>query len=97
MVNFLAALAALAAILTFFGINPGQPLWGLPMPPSRKFLLRIMLALVAASLAMSGYGAYRGYHPKIVIIEKPVDRIVEKTVPADCPKTKPFRSVLSIP
>lgn len=92
MVDCVVALAALVAILDYFGIKPKRPLWGILMPLSRNWKLGIMLTLVAASLGMSGYGIYHSLRPKVVektvtvTVEKPVDRIVEKIVQAECPK-----------
>jgi hypothetical protein len=84
IVSVIAAIAGLLYILEYFGIKPEQPWSGFPMPLSRKWKLGIMLSLVGISLALSGYAAYRGYHPKIVeksvIVEKPVS----VTVP--CPE-----------
>jgi len=86
IVGVISALAALLYILEYFGVKPKSPSWGPSMPLSRNWKLAIMLILVAISLAMSGYAAYRGYRPKIV--EKPV--IVEKpitvSVPVPCPE-----------
>jgi hypothetical protein len=89
------ALAALVAILDYFGIKPKRPLWGILMPLTRNWKLAIMLILVAASLGMSAYGFYISFRPKVVektvtvTVEKPVDRIVEKEVPAKCPNSCP--------
>jgi hypothetical protein len=86
-VDAFVLLASLVAILDYFGVKPKQRSDGTKMSLSRRWKLAIMLTLVAASLALSGYGFYRSLHPRIVerIIEKPVDRIVEKMVPKDCP------------
>jgi hypothetical protein len=57
--NLIIAIAALVAILDWFGIKPKQfPEWKI-MPLSRRWKLAIMLLLVAASLAMSAYSLYR--------------------------------------
>src|SRR5258706_154188 len=48
-----------------------------------------MLAFIAASLGMSGYGFYRSLRPKIV--EKTVTVTVEKVVKPECPKTDSHR------
>jgi hypothetical protein len=88
MIDVLFALAALVAILDYFGIKPKQPIWGLAMPLSKNWKLLLMLGLVGLSLALSGYGYYRSSRPKIVekIVDRPVERIVEKLVPQECPK-----------
>jgi hypothetical protein len=96
IVDLIACLAGLVAILDYFGIKPKRKAEGGSMSLSRKWKLVIMLALVASSLGLSLYSFYRSRHPKIVekiiekpvekIVEKPVDRIVEKTLP--CPKAK---------
>src|SRR6266446_5224426 len=87
-VEVLGTIASIAVILEFFGMKPKSQDWWLIMPLSRRLKLFVMLALVAASLSMSGYGFYRSIHPKIVerVIEKSVDRIVEKIVPQQCPE-----------
>lgn len=82
----IVGLAALVAILDYFGIKPKRPLWGIVMPLNKNWKLGMMLALVVASLAMSGYGFYRSLRPRIVTVEKPVEKIVEKLVPQICPK-----------
>jgi hypothetical protein len=82
--NLLIALAALIAILDWFGIKPSPQSWGVVMPPSRRWKLAIMLGLVAASLGLSGYAFYRTLRPKIV--EKIVEKPVEKLVSQECPK-----------
>jgi hypothetical protein len=93
IVDCIVTLAAVVAILDYFGVKPKRPSWGLVMPLGRNWKLGIMLILVAASLGMSGYGFYRSLHPKIVektvtvTVDKPVDRVVEKLVPQKCPKT----------
>jgi hypothetical protein len=79
--DILLDVAALVAILAYFGIAPKKPLWGIAMPLSRNWKLVIMLVLVVLALGMSGYAAYRGYHPKSV--EKTV--IVEKSVSVATP------------
>jgi hypothetical protein len=88
ILNVLFGLAALVAILDYFGIKPKQRADGVKMTLSRRWKLAIMLTLVAASLGLSGYSFYRSRHPKIIekIIEKPVEKIVEKLVPQECPK-----------
>jgi hypothetical protein len=87
LIDGLVALAALVAILDYFGLKPREPIWGLTMPLSKNWKLAIMLGLVAASLGMSSYGFYRSYQPKIVekTVEKPVEKVVEKLVPQECP------------
>lgn len=59
IINGIVAVAALVAILDYFGIKPKQPLWGLTMPLSRNWKLGIMLGLLSASLGMSGLDLYR--------------------------------------
>jgi len=90
ILNILVGLAALVAILDYFGVKPKQRSDGGKMSIGRRWKLVLMLSLVAASLALSGYGFYRSIHPLIVekIVEKPVDRIVEKSVPMLCPEQK---------
>lgn len=89
IVDIIVISGSLAAVLDYFGIKP-KPSMGAASMPSRKWKLVIMLGLVALSLGLTGYAFYRSLRPKIVekIIEKPVDRIVEKEkiVPAECPK-----------
>jgi hypothetical protein len=89
ILNVLFALAAWVAILEYFGFKPKQRSGGGKMSLSRKWKLVLMLSLVGASLALSGYGFYRSFHPRIIekTVEKPVDRVVEKVVQAQCPKT----------
>jgi hypothetical protein len=79
------ALASLVAILDYFGIKPNSQSLGHVMPLSKKWKLVVMLALVIASLGMSGYSLYRSIRPKI--IEKVVEKIIEKPVPSPCPAT----------
>jgi len=95
VIDAIVALAALVAILDYFGLKPKHPLWGLAMPLNRNWKLGIMLGLVAASLGLSGYGFYRSLRPRIVerIVEKPVDRVVERVVQAECPKSAVQSSV----
>jgi hypothetical protein len=54
--------------------------------PSRK--ARVALGLSLLSACLSSFAAYHFFRPRLVekTVEKPVDRIVEKMVPADCPK-----------
>jgi len=87
VVDVIACLAGLVAILDYFGIKPKKPADGVKMTLPRKFKLAIMLALVGISLGLSGYSFYRSRHPKIIdrIVEKPVERIVEKPVSQNCP------------
>jgi len=87
--NILLGIAALVAILDYFGLKPKQRLGGSTMPLSRKWKLAIMLFLVASSLSLSIYSFYRSRHPKIVekIVEKPV--VVEKIIKPECPKSTP--------
>jgi hypothetical protein len=65
VIDAIVALAALVAILDYFGVKPKEPLGGIAMPLSRKWKLAIMLGLTAAALGMSGYGFYRALKPKI--------------------------------
>src|SRR5208283_4620234 len=91
ILDFIVTLAALVAILDYFGIKPKRPLWGLLMPLSKNWKLGIMLMLVVSSLAMSGYGFYRALRPKVVekTVTVTVEKPVEKFVKADCPKPDP--------
>jgi hypothetical protein len=84
IIEFIFTLAALVAILDYFGIKPKNAQWGVRMPLTKNWKLVVMLTLVAISLGMNGYSTYRAFQPKI--IEKPVDRVVVKTVQAGCPK-----------
>lgn len=86
--NGLFALAALVAILDYFGIKPNQPHWSLSLPLSRNWKLIMMLGLVGVSLGFSVYGFVRSVRPKTVerVVEKPVEKMVEKLVPQECPK-----------
>lgn len=88
IVDCIVTLAALVAILDYFGVKPKRPLCGLAMPLSRNWKLGVMLTLVAASLGMTGYGFYRSIRPKVIekVVEKPVDRVIEKLVPQECPQ-----------
>jgi len=94
MIDGVIAVAALVAMLDYFGLKPKQPLWGLAKPLNRNWKLAMMLGLVAAALGMSGYGFYRSLHPKIV--EKLTEKIIEKPVPIPCPESskesKPAKS-----
>lgn len=85
-IDVVVALAAIAAILQFFGITPASLRGGIVMPISRRWKLGLMLATVALSLGLSGYGFYRSLRPKIV--EKTVEKITEKPVPIPCPKAE---------
>jgi hypothetical protein len=81
--------AALLAILDYFGIKRDHPFWGLRMPLNQRWKLGIMLCLVTASLVMATYAFVRAYRPKIVVTEKPVEKISERTIQLDCPIAKP--------
>jgi hypothetical protein len=81
--DIIVTIAALVAVLGYFGIKPKQPLWGFTISYGKNAKLVVMLLLVAISLGMSGYSAYRAYHPKIV------EKIVEKQVPTQCPAPMP--------
>jgi hypothetical protein len=89
-VDVFVLVASVLAILEYFGVKPRQRSEGAKMSPSRKWKLAIMLTLVAASLSLSGYSFYRSRHPIVIekIVEKPVDRIVEKLVPQECQKNQ---------
>jgi hypothetical protein len=69
---------------------------------NRKRKLAIMLTVVGASLAFSGYNFYRSLRPKIVektvivTVEKPVDRVVEKVVHTDCPKKTTTKQITEL-
>ena len=94
--NILFALAALVAILDYFGIKPTKQA-GRRMPLSRRWKLLVMLALTATSLVLSGYSFYRSLHPKIVekVIEKPIERIVQKecpSLPSDSKRDRPRKT-----
>ncbi|MGO9087024.1 MAG: hypothetical protein ACLP6G_23570 [Terriglobales bacterium] len=84
----IATLAAVLAILAFFGIKPQAADGGVAMPLSRRWKLAIMLILVAASWGLSIHSFYRSRHPRIVekTVEKPVEKIVEKFTQIPCPK-----------
>jgi len=82
--NVVLVLAALVAILDYFGLRPKESWWGLVMPLNKNWKLFFMLGLVAAALGMSGYDFYRTLRPKIV--EKVVEKITEKPVPTPCPE-----------
>jgi hypothetical protein len=55
----------------------------------REKRLWIAVALAVVSVALSGTSFYRFQRPRIVekIVEKPLDRVVEKVIPAECPKS----------
>jgi hypothetical protein len=86
------AVASVVVILDYFGIKPTAVAWGSIMALNQKWKLIIMLGLVGLTLWFAGYGFYRSLRPKIIerIVEKPVDRVVEKEriVQAECPKTE---------
>lgn len=52
VLNGLFAVAALVAVLDYFGIKPKEPVWGVAMPLNKNWKLGIMLGLVAMSLGM---------------------------------------------
>jgi hypothetical protein len=93
----LAAIAAVAGVITalpplgvdigIFG-RPHMPLEGIPHFRARQARIAIVVALI--SLGISAGAFYYFFRPRVVekIIEKPVDRIVEKSVPAPCPPAK---------
>jgi hypothetical protein len=85
ILNLLVGLGALVAILEYFGVKPRAVSRGAFMPLSKRWKLGVMLALVAASLGLSGYSFYQSLHPKTVekVVEKPVEKIVTK----ECPKS----------
>jgi hypothetical protein len=85
IVDLIACVAGLVAILDYFGVKPKRRAEGEKLPLSRKWKLVIMLLLVGISLGLSGYSFYRAYKPKIVerVIEKQIP--VEKVVQKDCP------------
>jgi hypothetical protein len=89
LLEILGAMASIAVILDYFGIKPTSAGWGSITALSQVWKLVIMMSLVATTLVFSGYGFYRSFRPKTIekVIEKPVDRIVEreKIVAADCP------------
>jgi hypothetical protein len=63
--NILIAAAAAVAILDYFGVKPKM------VALKRQSLkLGIMLGLVAASLLMSSYSAYRYHHPRVRVVKK---------------------------
>jgi hypothetical protein len=99
----LGAVASVVVILDYLGIKPTANAWGSIMALNQKWKLVIMLGLVGLMLFFSGYGFYRSLRPKIVektvtvTVEKPVDRVVEKVVHADCPKTTTKQKGPAIP
>jgi hypothetical protein len=52
VVDCIVGLAALVAILDYFGIKPKRSLWGVLVPLTKNWKLGIMLTLVLASLGM---------------------------------------------
>jgi hypothetical protein len=89
--GIVGGVASIAVILDYFGIKPNALAWESIMALSQKWKLAIMLGLVCLTLSFSGYGFYRSLRPHVIekIVEKPVDRVVEKEriVQAECPKT----------
>jgi formylglycine-generating enzyme required for sulfatase activity len=63
--DVLVGIAALVAILDYFGIKPKHPLWGFLMPLSRNWKLWLMLGLLATSLILSGFRLYFVAHHDI--------------------------------
>jgi hypothetical protein len=88
ILGVLSGLAALVAILDFFGFRPRKPMLASPMSPGRVWKFVVMLVVIASSLALSGIAFYRSLRPKIVekIVEKPVVKVVEKAVQVPCPE-----------
>jgi len=88
ILNIVVGLAAIVAVLDYFGVKPRGVSARALMPLARRWKLGVMLALVVASLALSGYSFYRSLRPKTIekIIEKPVERIVTKECPKDSPR-----------
>jgi hypothetical protein len=88
IVDIIVISGSLVAVLDYFGIKPRSNV-GVASMPSRKWRLVVMLALVALSLALTGYAFYRSFRPKIVerVVEKPVEKIVEKPISQVFPQT----------
>lgn len=61
----------------------------------REKRLWAAVALAIVSVVLSGASFYRLERPRTVqkIIEKPVDRMVEKLIPAECPKPQPSAAI----
>jgi hypothetical protein len=55
---------------------------------------RPLWAILVVGLLLSFGSLYFNYRPRVIrvekIVEKPVDRVVEKVIPAECPKPQPF-------
>jgi hypothetical protein len=96
----ISTLSGLVVILDWLGIKPSRPVWGLLMPPSRNWKLAIMLGLMAISFAFSARGYYKSLHPRIVVVEKPVDRfvdrVVEKRIPVPCANPKQSKPSIEV-
>src|SRR5216684_365299 len=103
LVTTVAAVVALAPV---FGLD--LRIWGrstLPaevsaIPADRKKPkgVRLALSLSILSVCMSAFAAYHFFNPRILekIIEKPIDRVVEKQVPVPCPKPKQSTSGIDV-
>ncbi len=59
--NAILGVAALVAILDYFGIRPGKPVWGIRMPLSSRWKIWIMLCLVITNLGISAHEIYAKY------------------------------------
>jgi hypothetical protein len=85
--GIVSALPPLGFDLRIVG-RPKMPLEGIPYFRARQAWVAISISLV--SLAVSGMAFYYFFRPRVreKIVEKPVDRIVEKqvSVPVPCPK-----------
>jgi len=56
--------------------------------PSIRIRSAAIYLLIIGGFAFAGYGVYLANKlPKERIVEKPIDRVVEKLVPQECPKT----------
>jgi hypothetical protein len=74
-------IAAVVAILDYFGIKPNAGSFGHIVPLSKTWKLALMLGLVGVSLGLSIRSFYLARRQP-----KEITRIVEKEVPAQCPK-----------
>jgi hypothetical protein len=83
----IAALPPLGVDIRIFG-RPNMPLEGIPYLRAQQAWIAIVVALI--SLAVSAGAFYYFFRPRVV--EKPVDRILEKIVPAQCPAEPPAKA-----
>jgi hypothetical protein len=85
-----SAIAAVTAVLPSLGFDlriigrPNMPLEGMPAFRARQAWIALGIAVI--SLGVSAGAFYYFFRPRIV--EKPVEKIIEKAVPTACPEQK---------